>query len=326
MYPTEIHSKKILFAVLNWGLGHATRSSVLINQLIKQGNRVDVISCGNALAYLKKEFPEATFFNTPHLSITYGKVIPLFVKLILQAPKMYVHAKRVQGTVSKLQKEKQYDIIISDNYFGCHNKGAFNIFITHQIKPAVPPWFQQLRCIPYWFNKKLIEKFNICWIPDDEQLHLSKAFTGSLSIPVYYIGLLSRFEIKASVNKFDIAIILSGPEPTRSVIEKKLLLKFGETDKKIVLIRGVPNSSLIHVPDNTTVFNSANTNELQQIISQSKEIIARSGYSSIMDYYHLDIPATLIPTKRQTEQEELCRHPLIKRRFSILYEKERNRF
>ena len=49
--------KYILYAPLNWGLGHATRSIPLIQQLLDDGFTPIIASDGDALALLKKEFP-----------------------------------------------------------------------------------------------------------------------------------------------------------------------------------------------------------------------------------------------------------------------------
>jgi len=48
--------KKVLLAVLDWGLGHATRSSVIIREVISQGHTPLVISSGEALRWIQSEF------------------------------------------------------------------------------------------------------------------------------------------------------------------------------------------------------------------------------------------------------------------------------
>ncbi len=49
--------KRILVAILNWGLGHATRSIPIIKELQTQNFEVLLASDGVALELLKKEFP-----------------------------------------------------------------------------------------------------------------------------------------------------------------------------------------------------------------------------------------------------------------------------
>ena len=57
--------KNILVAPLNWGLGHATRCIPIINELLINGFTPILASDGNALALLKKEFPELELIELP---------------------------------------------------------------------------------------------------------------------------------------------------------------------------------------------------------------------------------------------------------------------
>ena len=57
-----MHKKNILFAVMGWGLGHATRSIPMINHLLKDNN-VILASNGNSLELLKQEFPDLLFIS-----------------------------------------------------------------------------------------------------------------------------------------------------------------------------------------------------------------------------------------------------------------------
>ncbi|MDD3576588.1 MAG: hypothetical protein PHT38_06850, partial [Halothiobacillus sp.] len=51
-------SPSALFAVSSLGLGHATRSLVLIHAFLAEGYRVTVISTGNALAFMRLELAD----------------------------------------------------------------------------------------------------------------------------------------------------------------------------------------------------------------------------------------------------------------------------
>ena len=57
------------------------------------------------------------------------------------------------------------------------------------------------------------------------------------------------------------------------------------------------------------------TKELNDLIKRSKVVIARSGYSTIMDLYALEKPAILIPTPGQSEQLYLSKHLRHKKQF-----------
>lgn len=65
--------KKILFGVLNWGLGHATRSWELINSYVLAGHEVVLASDGVAAKFLSTEFPFLKIVSLPSYKIKYGK-------------------------------------------------------------------------------------------------------------------------------------------------------------------------------------------------------------------------------------------------------------
>lgn len=51
----------ILIAPLNWGLGHATRSTPVIRKLKSDGHHLILASDGKALELLQKEFPDLKY-------------------------------------------------------------------------------------------------------------------------------------------------------------------------------------------------------------------------------------------------------------------------
>ncbi|RQW02813.1 hypothetical protein EH222_13165, partial [candidate division KSB1 bacterium] len=52
----------MLFAVHDWGLGHATRDLVLIQALLARGHEVTLVSAGRALQLLRQELKETCAF------------------------------------------------------------------------------------------------------------------------------------------------------------------------------------------------------------------------------------------------------------------------
>ena len=66
-----MNKPKVLYGILNWGLGHATRSSVVIESLLNKGCQVEVGCSGLGLEWLKRRFPDLTFHDLPDPGITY---------------------------------------------------------------------------------------------------------------------------------------------------------------------------------------------------------------------------------------------------------------
>ena len=103
-----------------------------------------------------------------------------------------------------------------------------------------------------------------------------------------------------------LSIILSGPEPARSKLESKLLSIVKDRSEKITLVRGTFHGLPIESPKkNIQIISSATSDQINKLLMNSKHVMCRSGYSSIMDLRHMKRGAILIPTPGQTEQEYL---------------------
>jgi len=295
--------KKIIVAPLNWGLGHASRCVPMIHLLIKNNFTPILASDGNALVFLRKEFPALESFTLPSYNIHYGK--NLKISLFFQLPKIWVAVRKEQKVIQKfIEKNKDVVGIISDNRFGVRNKNTPSVYITHQLNV--------LSGITSFFTSKIhqniIRKFDECWIPDNNK----SEFSGKLSSSKYnfnskFIGVLSRFKKESIQKSIDVLILLSGPEPNRTFLEKKLKKEFLNSDKKIALVQGkVENQQKKSMDKNIIVYNYLLSNELQRLLNMSKIVVCRSGYSSIMDLAVLEKKVFFIPTKNQTEQEYLA--------------------
>lgn len=303
--------KKALVAPLDWGLGHATRCIPIIRELMRQGFDVIIAAEKGGAVLLNTEFPNLEILPLKGYRVAYTKNESFFfLKMLLQAPKIIQSIYYEHKWLSAAIKNHSFDIIISDNRFGLFNKKARSIFITHQlhIKTGTRLSEKIAQKINYWF----INKFNECWVPDEEG---TENLGGMLShptkmpgIPVSYIGPLSRFEKYTTAQNTDLLIMLSGPEPQRTLLENILLDQVKKIELRIVLVRGLPMGDTIkyNSGDNVKILNHVHGKELNELILSSKMIIARSGYTTVMELAALNKKAILIPTPGQTEQEYLA--------------------
>ena len=69
-----------------------------------------------------------------------------------------------------------------------------------------------------------------------------------------------------------------------------------------------------------TIKSHLSSEELNLAMIESRLIICRSGYSTVMDLFKLQKNAILIPTPGQTEQEYLAKHH--QKIHSIYYQKQ----
>ncbi len=306
--------KKVLVAPLNWGLGHATRCIPIINALINKGIKPVIASDGAALSLLKKEFPALQTKELPSYNIEYAKKGSNFkLKMLLNSPKIAHAISAEKKAIKKLIAEDEFCGIISDNRMGVRHKSIPSVFITHQLTVLSG----KTTSISTKLHNKYIKKFDVCWVPDmadDPNLSGELGHPKKSSIPVTYLGPLSRFEYQVVPKQYDIMVLLSGPEPQRTLLEQKLFQEFEQSDKKIVFVRGlIEETQQTYVKNNITIHNYLTGKDLQNTINSSNLIISRSGYTTVMDLAKLKKKAFFIPTPGQFEQEYLAERLTINR-------------
>lgn len=305
---------------MDWGLGHSTRCIPVIQTLIDNDFDVLLAADGNSAKLLSKEFPKLTILPLNGYNITYSKKRILFsTKLISQIPKILKAIKQEHLWLKQIIEEYKIDIVISDNRYGLYNKTIKSIFITHQL--AIETGSVLTNALVQKLNYNLINKFDACWVPDEEEPH---DLSGKLShpkmlpkVPTMYVGVLSRFKKQIIEKIFDLLVIISGPEPQRTTLEEKMLLQMNKLSLKMVLVRGLPGgkNKIMNENKGLTILHHLPSKELNTLIQSSKVIVARSGYSTIMDLITLQQKAILIPTPGQTEQEYLASYLAEKKYF-----------
>ncbi len=308
--------KNILICPLNWGLGHATRCVPIINTFIEQGNKVIVAADRGPLAFLQKAFPDLEFIEFPGFNPTYSRSNSQVFKMLSLLPGALRNFRHDHKTIESIVSNYNIDMVISDNRFGCWSKQVHSVFITHQLHIQVPRIFRWASPIVNRFNNHYIKKYDEVWVPDVET---EPSLSGRLSHPAIkgvktkYIGFLSRFKPVGQhntekTNKF--LVILSGPEPQRSMLEDIVIKQARDIKDNVLILRAKPESNdlLRDVPDNVSMFNHVDDEMFMQLIDSAETIICRGGYSSLMDLKALGRTAFLVPTPGQTEQEYIARH------------------
>ena len=148
---------KVLFGVLNWGLGHATRSIPVIDRLLQEDFDVYIASDGEALDLLQRHYPSLNFFALPSYNVKYPYQSVFFN--ILRYSGNIVNAVIQEGREAKRLSEKiNADVIISDSRFGFRYSGSYNIFISHQISLQLSNAL--LSIAGTYVNKQMIKKFD----------------------------------------------------------------------------------------------------------------------------------------------------------------------
>ncbi len=304
----SFETKKILVAPLNWGLGHATRCIPIIKALIYEGFEPIIASDGYALELLKHEFKGLTFINLPSYKITYAKKGKNFKwKLLKDSPKIMRAVWLEHRTIKQIVKDYAIDGIISDNRLGVYSKKVPSVFITHQLNVMTGNSTK----ISSWLHQKIIKRYNVCWVPDVAGSPNLSGELGHLKDPklnIIYIGPLSRLQYKERPIKHQLMVLLSGPEPQRSMLEEKLIEELKHHTEPVLMVRGVMETEKkITHQGALEIHNFMVAKELEKAINSSKMVLSRSGYTTVMDLACLKKPCFFIPTPGQYEQEYLAK-------------------
>ncbi len=341
--------ERVLVAPLNWGLGHATRCVPIVQRLLAADKQVTLAGDGESLSLLRKHFPDLAVLHLPSLQLRYSAGKSQVGAMLRALPKLLWWMWMDHRALREILAYQHFDTVISDNRFalwGTKDKGqrtkdggrrTEHIYITHQLMIKMPRGWKWAEGMVHWLHGRVIRRYDVCWVPDvagEKNLSGDLAHRYPLPKNAQWIGLLSRFggRIKDKGQRTKdksqephltppigemtggwicgrIVAVLSGLEPQRSMMEKELLEKYA--GQEMLLVRGKVNEPFCQIQrGRVTIVPYLDDDALAQALLQAQKIIARSGYSTIMDLAVLGVieKAELIPTPGQTEQEYLAEY------------------
>lgn len=309
--PAE-KTKRILIAPLDWGLGHTSRCLPVIRYL--QGLGHHVVVAGNAWQrqFINKSCQGIETINLDGYEVSYGKKGNGFMfSMFRQMPKLLSAVRKENDWLIEQTAKVQFDGIISDNRYGIFHKRIPSVIMTHQLQVRTglgKVANEMLRRLHY----KYLLRFNKCWVVDvagKECLGGKLSHPKSIPANASYIGLLSQFDRNTPQDEQHLLILLSGPEPQRSMLSEILWKQLLTYKGKIVFVEGSNSAAQrTMIPSNVSYHKQLTKTELQPILEQASMVICRSGYSTLMDLVALGKKAIIIPTPGQTEQVYLGKY------------------
>ncbi len=310
-----MNTKRVLIAPLNWGLGHAARCVPIVNQLLNLDHEVILASDGAAGHLLQQEFPTLTYIELPSYQIKYPRSLVWLYWLSEMSRLMRVFREE-NHAINQITDRHSIDFIISDNRYGVYHRSVPSVILTHQLRFSIPTYMQWLA---HWQLDKWLAPFDECWVPDVQgQANLSGTLSSRQpSTAVRFIGPLSRMKAINKEVKYDVAVVLSGPEPHRSILQRKLTDRLKRVNQRIAWVLGDPTKQNLD-QSHSDIHAFLGGHQLNELLCASEVIISRSGYSSLMDFYQLNKKAILIPTPGQPEQQYLAKRHGERAEFSVL--------
>ncbi len=284
---------KILYGVCGEGLGHASRSRILIENL-KQNNDIKILAGGKAYKFLSKEFDCVEEIESPRLIYEKGDVklfnsiILILFRFITKTPLSFIKTR-------KIIKNFKPDICITDaepiSHFASRLSGIKRVSIDnpqallyrkYKVNSSeFIPWFFLIvilkiailgadKYIIYDFSDKRVEDPKVLFLkPLIQQGILKQKPTYGNHIFVYQTSASTEF-IFNILKKFEEKFIIYG-------FDKE------EVDKNIV-------------------FRKFNDNDFYNDISSAKAIITNGGFTVLSEALYLKKPVFSIPIKNQFEQ------------------------
>lgn len=201
-------------------------------------------------------------------------------------------------------KREQIDCIISDNRYGCYLEGIPSALITHQLQV-----FTGQKLLDMYIRRQIrgwCRKFTEIWIPDQAP---PDNITGDLSgidtspVPKHYLGVISELTCKPSKGIYDAIVVISGPEPQRSNFEELVIHELTNLEGRYAVVCGRPGTDEeTREEKNLTVIPYMSRAQLSGLLDKTEIVIARSGYTTLMDLASTGHKAILCPTPGQYEQ------------------------
>jgi len=305
---------KIIYGICSWGLGHSTRSLPVIRKLIDENNKITIISNGRALELLKKELDDKVqYIDIPDYPMLISDNSRQFIaKSIIYWPLFIKKMESGLQKLTKIVKKNHYDIIISDGRYDIYNKEIPSFFISHQMRIMNPLRIKFLETGSEIFNKFFFKRFKGIIVPDYKEDDLSGDLSHNLkkidTEKLNYVGVLSDFKNRNIKKDIDYLISISGPEPQRTIFEKKILSQLRYLNGNIIITLGKSDEKKEINKESIKIYSFLNKDKREDFLNRAKVVISRSGYSTLLDLAVTGTKALLTPTPGQIEQEYLSEY------------------
>ena len=285
---------RILYGLCGEGLGHASRSRILINHLKKNGHDIRIVAGNKAYRYLSKEFEHVYEIESAQF-IYKGGQASLFRTILWTLYRTMVSTPHSFLKIKKIIKEFDPELLITDaepiSHAAARLSGIKRMSIDNPQALLYRKYKVKLGEYLSWFilfiaikvsmlgaDKYIIYDFSDEQ-PDDPRLLFLK--------PLIQDGIL-----KQKPTYGDHVFVYQTLNPSGDIC--KMLKNIDET----FIIYG-SNKDLV---DENLVFKTFNDNEFYQDIANAKAIITNGGFTVISEALYLKKPIYSLPINHQFEQ------------------------
>lgn len=305
---------KCLFAVHDWGLGHATRDLLLIRALRDRGHAVTVVSSGRALDVLRQELGDSCeFIALSDIPKPLGRTAAgFYIRMSLSMPQVMLTFRRERAFTEHLCAEHGFDRVVSDSRFGVVSTRVPSYYIFHSLRQILP-W--RMKAMERWVEKnqrRMLADARRVLVPDQEEHGIAGDLCHDMACDwnarAEYLGILSSISNRGLEPDVDVFISISGAEPQRTYLERLVLAQVHELGpRRVEVTLGRPDLPYrCTVQGRVRVHTYLNRGRQEEMLNRARLVVTRSGYTTLMELAELGKRALLIPTVGQSEQEYLA--------------------
>jgi hypothetical protein len=312
------YTPRALFAVSSLGLGHATRSLVVIREYLRRGYAITVVSAGHALAFLRLELAEEPAVTLREMRdyppLERGTGWRLYWYLLVDLLRTWRLIRCEHREVQRIAAD--YDFIFSDGRYGFHSRWTPSFILSHQVAFVPPKGLREASCLTETVNIGALRKFDCLFIPDYP--YPSSNLAGRLGhspslrrVNHRHVGILSSYQHGKCSQDVDYLFIISGylVEHRNSFIHGLLAQAIALPGHKVFILGAAGDDQGEYERyrrDDLEIHMVASGALRQNLFSRARCVISRAGYTTVMDLIEHGKRALLIPTPNQTEQEYLA--------------------
>ena len=316
--PVTNPTPRALFAISSLGLGHATRTLVIIREYLRRGYFITVVSTGNCLAFLRMDLADETAVDFRDMAdyppLERGTGWRLYWYLLVDLLRTWGLIRREYKAVQAIAAD--YDFIFSDGRYGFHSRKTPSFILSHQIAFIPPKGLGKASWLIEKINMAALRKFDCLFIPDYPWLDRSLA--GRLAHGPFlrgcrhrYIGILSSYRHLNLTRDIDYLFVISGYllEHKGSFVRNLLEEAVALPGRKVFVLGAADGDDRVYHRyrrHDLEIHPLASGALRQELFNRARVIISRAGYTTVMDLAEHGKRALLIPTPNQTEQEYLA--------------------
>tara|TARA_B100001057_G_scaffold483426_1_gene560182 strand:- start:854 stop:1807 length:954 start_codon:yes stop_codon:yes gene_type:complete len=306
IHPHHISDKRIGISVLNWGLGHVTRSIPIIRALCEKNNQLFIFCNESQKLIFSQYMNDVKYVYHPGYPFKFNGKGRFKMDLLRVSRSLYINLKSEKQLVQGYVKKYTLDMLISDQRYGFFSNNVPSIFITHQLQFPLRGIFK----IGNLMNRYQVSKFSTIWIMDNEDhrnagmLSQNKNYDNAI-----YIGCHSRFQVikKQSEKEVKGLLVFNGPEVYSQLLLDTFMSQINSGEIEKIIGPESVKPLLLRKNITTPFFASSDMSSVDQIFITTSKIFGFFGYTTLMDCLALGCAYHLVPTPGQDEQIYLAK-------------------